>query len=107
MGKIPKQIQGLIEDYVKKISNQIPIKKAFLFGSYSKGTYNEESDIDIAIFSDYFNSMNRADGIYFLLLQAMDYGVDIQPQAFTMKDYEEQLGIVEEIIETGIELPIN
>ena len=39
MDKISKSVQELTEDYVQKISTQIPIKKAILFGSYAKGRF--------------------------------------------------------------------
>lgn len=106
MATIPESIQRIVEDYVRKISKQIPVKKAILFGSYVKGTFDAESDIDLAIFSDYFQNMNKTEGIYFLLLQAADYDVDLEPLAFTVQDYEEPLGIVEEILKTGIEIPL-
>jgi hypothetical protein len=42
----------------------------------------------------------------FLFMQALDYNIDLQPLAFTEDDYERPVGIVEEIIKTGIEIPI-
>lgn len=76
-----------------------------MFGSYAKGTPHKYSDVDLAIFSDYFKNMNRIDGLYFLLLNAVDYEIDLEPQPFTMDDYRQPVGIVKEIIETGIEIP--
>jgi len=106
MAEIPEQIKNVVEDYVKKVSFHIPVKKAILFGSYAKGIFDKDSDIDLAIFSDYFKGMNRTEGIYFLLMQAADYDVDIEPQAFTWADCEEPTGIVEEILKTGIEISL-
>jgi UTP:GlnB (protein PII) uridylyltransferase len=57
----------------------IPVKKAVLFGSYAKGTFDEGSDVDLAIFSDYFEQMDRVEGIKFLLMHAMDYHIDLEP----------------------------
>ena len=48
--------------------------------------------------------MSRVDGIYFLLLNAMDYDIDLEPQPFTIEDYKQPIGIVQEIIDTGIEI---
>ena len=48
--------------------------------------------------------MERIEGFRFLVLQAMDYDVDLQPQPFTLQDFREPLGIVEEIIKNGIEI---
>ncbi len=104
MDRIPESIQKIIEDYVIKLSKVIPIEKVIIFGSYAKGNSHEYSDVDIAIFSDYFKDMSRVDGIYFLLLNAMDYDIDIEPQPFTIDEYNQPIGIVNEIVKTGIEL---
>jgi len=106
MDKIPESIQKVIEAYIISLSKQIPIKKVVLFGSYAKGTTHKYSDVDIAIFSDYFKDMSRVDGIQFLLMSAVDYDIDIEPQPFTMEDYEEPVGLVTEILRTGIELSL-
>jgi predicted nucleotidyltransferase len=106
MGTIPKPIQEIIEDYVRKIGSQIPVEKAILFGSYAKGTYTADSDIDLAIFSDYFAQAEKIEGFRFLFLQAMNYGIDLQPQPFTVQDFREPVGIVEEIVKSGIEIPL-
>ena len=104
MATIPEQIQEIIKDYINKIRNQIPVEKAFLFGSYAQGNYTPDSDVDLAIFSSHFEQMERIDGFRFLFLQAMDYGIDLQPQPFSLQDFREPLGIVEEIIKNGIEV---
>lgn len=106
MDRIPKQIQKIIEDYVNNLNQEISVDKVILFGSYAKGTVHEYSDVDLAIFSDYFKNISRIDGIQYLLLRAMDYDIDLEPQPFTMDDYKEPVGIVEEILKTGIEIPI-
>lgn len=104
MDKIPESIQNAIEEYILSLSKQIPIEKVILFGSYAKGNNHKYSDVDLAVFSDYFKDMNRVDGIYMLLLNAMDYDIDIEPQPFTMDEYEKPIGLVEEILKTGIEI---
>lgn len=106
MVKIPKPVQTVIKDYVSNLTKEINIGKVILFGSCAKGSMHDQSDVDLAIFSDYFRGVNRIDGIRFLVLRAMDYNVDIEPQAFTMDDYEKPIGIVEEILKTGIEIPV-
>ncbi len=106
MARIPESIQKIIEHYVQKIGNQIPIEKAILFGSYAKENYDEGSDIDIAIFSRYFANLEGLEAFKFLFMQTLDYNIDLQPLAFTVDDYEKPVGIIEEIIRTGIEIPL-
>jgi len=38
---------------IQKIFSDSPVKKAYIFGSYSNGTANEGSDIDILVELDY------------------------------------------------------
>ena len=106
MVKDSESIQNIVKNYVQKISLQIPISKVILFGSYAKGTYDKGSDIDLAIFSDYFEGMKGVDAFKFLFMQTLEYEVDLEPLAFTSADYREPVGIVEEIVRTGIEIPL-
>ena len=50
MGTIPQEVLNITTDYINKLKQQIPVEKAILFGSYAKGTYTNESDVDIAGF---------------------------------------------------------
>ena len=50
--------------------------------------------------------MEQVEAFKFLFLQTLDYDLDLQPLAFTVDDYENPKGIVEEIIKTGIEIEI-
>jgi len=106
MDKIPESLQKVILEYITNLCKQIPVQKVILFGSYAKGNTHEYSDVDIAIFSDYFKDMSRIDGLYFLLLNAADYDIDLEPQPFTMDEYNQPIGLVNEILKTGIEIPL-
>ncbi|WFA08539.1 nucleotidyltransferase domain-containing protein [Tissierella sp. Yu-01] len=79
-------------------------EKAILFGSYAKEKYDEGSDI--AIFSRYFANLEGLEAFKFLFMQTLDYNIDLQPLAFTVDDYEKLVGLIEEIIRTGIEIPL-
>jgi predicted nucleotidyltransferase len=104
MVNIPEAVRSGIEKYLERIRQEISVDKAILFGSYACGTFDNGSAIDLAIFSNYFQGMKRVDSIAFLLGHAMDYDLDIEPLAFTLDEYSERLGIVDEILKTGIEL---
>jgi uncharacterized protein len=108
MVEIPKKIKKAVRNYVKELSRDIPIEKAVLFGSYAKGNFNKDSDIDLAIFSDYFKDMKRVDGIRFLLHKAIRYpDFDLQPVPFTISDYQERDDFVAEVLKDGIEINVN
>lgn len=108
MVKIPDDIRKIIEDYLKELSSEIKIDKVILFGSYAKGNHGIDSDIDLAIFSDSFKDMDRIESIKYLLKKARKFrGVDLQPISFTNEDHKERLGIVDDVLKTGIELYVN
>ncbi|MCF6271293.1 MAG: nucleotidyltransferase domain-containing protein [Melioribacteraceae bacterium] len=101
------EIYKSIADYIKVVSNQIIIEKVYLFGSYTKGNYNSESDIDIAIISPTLSGNRFNDNV---LLGKLTWKIDtrIEPMGFTPKSFSESImGL--EIKSTGAEiiLPIN
>jgi len=55
MAPIPDKIQVIISDFISKLSKEIPVRKAMIFGSYAKGSFDEQSDIDVAVFSEHLN----------------------------------------------------
>ena len=108
MAEIPENIINIVEDYLEDLSLEIQIDKVVLFGSYAKGNYGVDSDVDLAIFSDSFKDMDRIESIKYLLKKARKYkGIDLQPISFTKKDYEEKMGIVEDVLKTGVEVYTN
>lgn len=48
---------GIAKGYIKKLKkNRLPIKKAYLFGSYARNEQHKHSDIDICLVVDNFRS---------------------------------------------------
>lgn len=39
----------IAKEYKAIVAEHLPMKALYLFGSYSKGNYNQDSDIDIAV----------------------------------------------------------
>ena len=112
MVEIPSEIMKLIEEFIKLIEefiklikeDNIQIEKVILFGSYANGTYNEDSDIDLAIISHNFKAEECVNNMSNLLLKANKLKADIQILPFSVKEYNEPIGIMEEILRTGVEI---
>jgi len=104
MAKIPRSLREIINNYFRKISKDIKIEKVILFGSYTKGTIHQYSDVDLAVFSDNFKDGNRIENLKYLILKAMDFDLDLKPQLFIVDDYRNPEGFVEEIIRTDVEI---
>lgn len=74
-----------------------------LFGSYAKGTENEDSDIDIAVILDDFE--DTYDCMASLMGMTWDIDARIEPHPIKKKDYEEISDyFIKEIVDTGIKV---
>lgn len=45
----------LARKYKEMVAEILPLKALYLYGSYSKGNYREDSDIDIAVIVEHLN----------------------------------------------------
>ncbi len=50
-----EQAIALARKYKEMIAEKLPLKALYLYGSYSKGNYREDSDIDIAVVVEHLN----------------------------------------------------
>ena len=100
---IEKSIMESIQKYIEKISQYYKIEAIILFGSYAKGTENEDSDIDIAIISSDFSDIIE-DGAKLI---GLTWKIDtrIEPHPITTEDYQEVSNpFVREVVDTGIKV---
>jgi len=94
-------VKQKIYKYIEVLKTQgVKIQSIYLYGSYAKGTFNEYSDIDLAIFLD----TNEIDGFEEdAMLMKLRRNVDlrIEPHAFAKADLEQPTPLVHEIMITG------
>jgi uncharacterized protein len=90
------------ELYAKAVKERYNYTKMILFGSFAKGNFNDDSDIDIAvIFEDYSNLLDMQ-----LELMRLRRKIDsrIEPHPFRERDFDIPHPIVHEIIKYGLEI---
>ncbi len=84
------------------IPADLELKKAYLFGSYAKGSQHPDSDIDIAII------VGRMDDFFSVQMQLMrlrrDIDLRIEPHPILDVDFNIQNPFAYEIEKTGFEL---
>ncbi len=99
--KINSKIKDIVLKYVEAICNKYEVEAIILFGSFAKGTENEDSDIDIAIVIDKFKDNIIVE--FMKLRKGIDYR--IEPHIIRIKDYKEvSTPFVKEVIDTGIKV---
>lgn len=82
--------------------NGYDIKQAYLFGSYAKNNYNEDSDLDIAI--SIANISNAYDEQIKLMRLRRKFSMKIEPHPFYSSDFNKSNPFINEILDTGINL---
>lgn len=90
---------GIARQYASMIKADFECRRIFLFGSYTKGTWHDESDIDIAvILKDFENPIDMQ-----LKLMRLRRRIDsrIEPHPFREKDFNVSNPVVHEILKHG------
>ncbi len=88
--------------YIDSISNKYVIIKAFLFGSFAKGTNHNDSDIDIAIVIQNVSDIIDTQIEMMKLRRKID--LRIEPHPFTVNDFTKENPVVNEILNSGIQI---
>jgi uncharacterized protein len=96
-GNIDKFLLSVLEKRLKLI-------KAYLFGSYAKGDFTKDSDIDIALVFDGLKDNERFDTQVDLMMLSSEFDSRIEPHPISIKDFNLNNPFASEIINTGIEL---
>ncbi|MDR2907770.1 MAG: nucleotidyltransferase domain-containing protein [Bacteroidales bacterium] len=93
---------NIVRQYANALSPSFDYKEIILFGSYAKGTYTKDSDIDVAvIFADYDNRLDKQ-----VELMKMTRKIDsrIEPHPFRERDFVQTNPLVNEILKYGQEI---
>jgi predicted nucleotidyltransferase len=101
-------LEKSLNEYIAIITQNMPIDKAYLFGSYATGTPHEWSDIDICLFSDYFGGKDRIELGVQLLSYAHSFYPDVvfEPHVFPTSELYRDNPFVKEVLRTGREIKI-
>ncbi|MBU4486980.1 MAG: nucleotidyltransferase domain-containing protein [Candidatus Delongbacteria bacterium] len=96
-----------ITEIVKKyidilLTEKYKIINAYLFGSYAKGNFNEDSDIDVALVFDKLK--DRFDTRVELMKLGRRIDLRIEPHPFSKKDLKDSDPFLSEVLRTGIKI---
>ncbi len=82
--------------------NDFSIQSAYIFGSYAKGTYNDDSDIDLAVvINDLSNSfLTQVE----LMKISRKFDTRIEPHPFDETDFDTSNPFAHEILTTGVQI---
>jgi uncharacterized protein len=93
---------NIAKRYIETINNKYQIENVILFGSFAKGTFHGDSDIDLAIILKSVDDI--IDTQIDLMCLRSDEDLQIEPHPFAKSDFQESNPVVAEIIKNGIEI---
>ncbi len=103
---VTEEIGRIILEFGRMLKeNNIFYDSLVLFGSYAKGNFREDSDLDIAVISSDFGKNRLLERINLMKISSK---IDsrIEPHPISLKDWHEGWKeIVFEINKTGIKIP--
>lgn len=83
--------------------NDYRIRKAYIYGSYARGNYHRDSDIDILLISEDFTGNRFKDSIKLMrLCRKIDSRIELMP--YHPKDFTDADPLVVEVKTTGKEI---
>lgn len=94
-----KDALNIAQQYASLIKTNFNCKQIFLFGSYVRGTYHDESDIDIAVILKEFE--NPLDIQLELMRVRRKVDSRIEPHPFREKDFNVTNPVADEILKHG------
>jgi predicted nucleotidyltransferase len=93
------QAVSIAKEYLNLIKTKFDVKKAYIFGSFAKGSQHEDSDIDIAIIlkkkTDIIESQIE------LMKLRRKINLNIEPHPFYFKDFNVSNPLAYEILKYG------
>jgi len=93
----------IVKKYIKFLKeNKYNIQKAYIFGSFATGKFNEDSDIDLAII--FKNLENGFTTQIDLMKLRRKFDTRIEPHPFDEVDFTISNPFAKEILQTGIQI---
>ncbi len=104
MADIPNRVRKIIFKCIRELErNNIPVKEVILFGSYARGNYKEESDIDLLIVSPVFKG-NRIEDRKIIRKYVIKISSLLEIIPCSLRDYQKRDPFIEEIVKSGIKI---
>jgi predicted nucleotidyltransferase len=89
--------------YASILKREFSLEGLYLYGSYAKGNFHQDSDIDLAVISCDFSGDVIDDTFKLMKLRRL---VDnrIEPHPFLTKEFTDDNPLAREVMRTGIQL---
>lgn len=100
-------VREIVEQYLRNLAALgVPVQKAFIFGSQASGLADEDSDIDLAVISPYFERMGLWDKAKVLGRATRDIPCPMDVLGYSPSQLKKVRPgtLLDEIVKNGIEV---
>ena len=97
------ELNKTIQIFLREVGKKYSIIRAYIYGSFAKGTSHKWSDIDLAIISPDFSDDLFEDRLYLMRL-AISIDDRIEPRPFREESFNRNDPLVDEILKNGLQL---
>ena len=98
-----EQAKIIAAKFAEFVTKQYNVKQVYLYGSYAKGIYDNDSDIDIAVVAEDFTG-DLFEDTFSLMKVRRNVDYKIEPHPFTVEDFTVENPTAKEVMETGIRI---
>ena len=98
---MPNLINNILEEFTNKVKILLGnrVKKIILYGSYARGDYNKDSDIDIMILTDLnFEEIEefreKISDIAYDIEEENDFNITLSPLVKNMENYNKRINVI-------------
>lgn len=99
-----RKAKVIARSYVQRLGERYPVKKAFLFGSFARGTFHRDSDIDIAVVLD--GEFDLFDTRLTLMSVRREFDSRIEPHPISEREFNEDNPLAAEILHHGVPIAL-
>lgn len=103
-----KRIAAILTEITDTLAREYQPEQIILFGSYARGTFHEDSDIDLLVIKDTNETPEQRWFRVKQLLNAVHDTVAVSPLVYTPQEIDERLRLndwfLREVLDTGVRL---
>ena len=83
------EVMSIVQRFLQECAKRHDVKRAYLFGSFARGTAEEHSDIDLAVIA---GSLRQSDDVFFdeefeIFHEAQEYDSRLEVISFTEEGF--------------------
>lgn len=100
---VKERLSKIALKYAEYLKENLHLHSLYIYGSYAKNQYTDDSDIDIAVVANGFTG-DLVEDTFMLMKIRRKVDNRIEPHPFPVNEFNENDPLAREVIQTGIKI---